>query len=211
MITHPFIAQYTEKYSSPESQILAELNKETQKLPGAQMISGHLQGQFLQLISKIIQPEYILEIGTFTGYSAICLAEGLKENGILHTIDNDEQHEALRNKYWEKAKLKDKIKQHIGNAEQVVKDLNISFDLVFIDADKKNYINYFEQVLPMMKSGAIILADNVLFKSEIILNDQDRSKTARYMDEFNQKIAKDERVEQIILPLRDGISMIRKK
>lgn len=211
-ITSDPVNHYAEIYTTPEEDVLASLNLETNaNVHGAQMLSGHLQGALLQLISKIIRPKQILELGTYTGYSAICLAKGLQPGGMLHTVDIDDSLQEMRNKYWEEAQLSNCIQQHIGEAAYMVNNINGNFDLVFIDADKKNYGLYFDLVIERMASGAIIIADNVLFHSEVILPVEQQGKNAKAIHEFNQKIAADERVEQVILPVRDGISLIRKR
>jgi predicted O-methyltransferase YrrM len=191
---------------------MALLNQETQALArGAQMLSGHLQGKVLQMISRMIQPKRILELGTYTGYSAIALAQGLQEGGKLHTVDVSDLWQELREKYWQEAGVRHLIEQHIGTAESVIQSLDGSFDLVFIDADKKNYGLYFDLVIDKMPAGAFIIADNVLFYAEVILPEEQQGSVAKHIHRFNQKIRNDNRVEQVILPIRDGIMLIRKK
>lgn len=212
IITPDPISRYAEQYTSPETPVLAALNKKTQEeVPGAQMLSGHLQGMVLQLISQMIRPKNILEIGTYTGYSALCLAKGLQDGGILHTLDIDEKLQSIRDESWKAAGMEDKIIQHIGNASALIGQLEIVFELVFIDADKKSYGLYFDLLIDHMPSGAYFLADNVLFHGEVVLPAEQQSPTAKVIHEFNQKIAADERVEQVIMPLRDGLMLIRKK
>ena len=211
-ITTEPINLYAEQYSSPESPALSELNKETnESIPGAQMLSGHLQGIFLQMLSQMIRPRQILELGTYTGYSAICLAKGLKKGGTLHTVDRDKSIQHIRDKYWEKEGLQNIIQQHIGDAASVIQSMNTTFDLVFIDADKKNYGLYFDLLVEKMPSGAYFLADNVLYSGEVVLPIEQQSNNAKVIDAFNKKIAADDRVEQVILPIRDGVMIIRKK
>jgi len=212
IITPDPINHYAEQFTSPESAALAELNKETHaQVSGAQMISGHLQGMVLQLLSQMLQPRLILELGTYTGYSAISLSMGLKPEGKLHTIDIDASLQSMRNTYWQKAGADHKIIQHIGQAKEIIPTINEGrFDLVFIDADKKSYCDYFDLVLDNMDKGGIILADNVLFHGEIILPEAQQSKNAKYINQFNQKVADDKRVEQVLLPIRDGLMVIRK-
>lgn len=206
------ISEYSERFTSAETVALKELNEKTVKeIPGAQMISGHLQGSFLQMISLMIQPENVLELGTYTGYSAICLAKGLKEGGKVHTIDIDDSLQNIRDTFWEKAGLKNKIQQHIGAAADIIPTLDCSFDLVFIDADKKNYGLYFDLIIERMDSGSWLLADNVLFHGEVVLPHAQQSKPAKSIHLFNEKIAADDRVEQVLLPVRDGLMLIRKK
>jgi len=211
-ITADPINNYAELYTTPEQEALASLNRETHAgVRGAQMLSGHLQGMLLQLISQMIRPKLILELGTYTGYSAICLAKGLAPEGILHTVDIDDSLQEMRDRYWTETGLKHCIRQHTGPADQVIDNISGTFDLVFIDADKKNYERYFDLVIDRMISGGIILADNVLFHSEVIRPPEQQSNNARAMHAFNRKIAADNRVEQVILPVRDGISLIRKR
>jgi len=211
-ITSDPINHYAELYTTSEDAVLASLNLETNaNVHGAQMLSGHLQGTLLQLISQIIRPKQILELGTYTGYSAICLAKGLQAGGILHTIDIDHSLQEMRNQYWKAAQLDHCIRQHIGEAAQVINNINGNFDLVFIDADKKNYGLYFDLVIDRMQSGGIILADNVLFHSEVIWPVDQQGKNAQAIHAFNRKVAADDRVEQVILPIRDGIALIRKR
>lgn len=211
-ITPDPINFYAEQYTSPEDAVLASLNRETHAhVRGAQMISGHLQGVVLQMLSQMAAPAQILELGTYTGYSAISLARGLKEGGKLHTIDIDPYLQEMRDKYWKEAGVQDRIVQHIGEAASIISKIPGDFDLVFIDADKKNYGLYFDMVIDRVPSGGILIADNVLFHGEVILPPDQQSSTSAYMHEFNKKIAADDRVEQVILPLRDGLMLIRKK
>lgn len=211
-ITPAPISAYAEQFSSPESEFLKALNEKThQEIPGAQMLSGHLQGQFLQFISRMVQPRNILEIGTFTGYSAICLAKGLADGGLLHTIDIDAALQGVRDAFWEKEGLTQLIRQHIGPADKIIPELNESFDLVFIDADKRNYSLYFDLIIDKIPAGAWIVADNTLFHGEVVLPEDQRSKAAGYIHQFNQNILADDRVEQVLLPVRDGLTIIRKK
>lgn len=210
-ITPSVFNLYAEQFSSPEDEVLISLNKETSSLPGSQMISGHLQGQLLKMISRIVKPRNILELGTYTGYSAICLAYGLQENGKLYTVDKDERFQELRNSHWKRAGFENVIVQHIGDASEVIQNLNIeNVDLVFIDADKRNYGLYFDLLIEKLPKGALLLADNVLFHGEVVLPKEEQGKNAQFMNDFNQKIASDSRVEQVILPVRDGITLIRK-
>jgi len=205
------ILQYAENHSQKEPAILQELRKETyQKVLTPRMISGHLQGRLLAMISKIIQPKKILEIGTYTGYATLCLAEGLSENGMIHTIDHNEELVDFQSKYFEKAGKSAQILQHTGNALLVIPDLGANFDLVFIDADKINYSSYFELIIDKVKKGGIILSDNVLWDGKVTQkttkNDFDTEEIIRY----NYKVNNDKRVETVLLPIRDGISITRK-
>ena len=209
-LVSPEIEKYIEAHTTDESDVLQQLNRKTQTdvlMP--QMLSGKVQGQFLKFISQMLQPERVLEIGTFTGYAAICLAEGLTENGKLFTIDINEELEAIVKTHVEKAGLQNKIVQIIGNAAQEIEQLNETFDLVFIDADKQNYGLYFDLVIDKVRTGGIILADNVLWSGKII-NEQ-KDKDTQKLAEFNDKVQQDNRVENVIVSIRDGIMMIRKK
>lgn len=207
----PAIEQYVQNHSSEEMQVLQELSRETQaKVLRPRMLSGHIQGLFLQMISKLIRPERILEIGTYTGYSAICLAQGLNENGLLHTIDVNDELEAIIRKYIDKAGLANKISLHIGNALSIIPTLKETWDLVFIDADKENYLNYYHLVFNHVKPGGWIIADNVLWSGKVVDDNEDDIET-QAIRQFNEFIHADERVEHLLLPLRDGLMMIRKK
>ena len=174
------------------------------------MMSGHLQGQFLEIISKLIRPKRILEIGTMVGYSSICLAKGLVEEGILHTIEMREQDAAIAKGNFIKAGLHEKIQVHVGDALEIIPKLNETWDLVFIDADKPGYIKYYELVKPRLRSGAVILADNVLFHGDV-LQKEIKGKNAKAIHAFNEMLAADDEVEKIMLTLRDGLFLIRKK
>jgi len=205
------IEEYIKKNSSKEPQILKDLNKETYlKVLNPRMLSGHLQGRFLSIITKLIKPKKILEIGTYTGYSALCMAEGLIENGIIHTIDINEELVSIQNKYFEKSKCNNSIIQHVGDARNIIKNINEKFDIVFLDADKENYIEYFELVIEKVKKGGLIIADNVLWTGKVVEPDQDDDELTQYLIDFNKMINEDDRVENIILPLRDGLNIILK-
>ncbi len=205
------IEEYAGKYSSAELPVLAALNRETNMKRGdAVMLSGHLQGTVLQMLSQMIRPRCILEIGTYTGYSAICLAQGLQPGGVLHTIEIDEELEDMCTKYFKKAGVYTKIKQHIGIAAEVIPALKEKFDLVFIDADKLNYEHYYDLVFDKVPVGGYILADNVLYDGEVVLPKEDRSKNARAIHSFNKKIKADKRIEHLLLPVRDGLMIVRK-
>lgn len=209
----PELDQYVHRHSEAESDLLNELNRETYlKVLQPRMLSGHVQGRILSMYSKLIRPERILEIGTYTGYSAICLAEGLTDGGTLDTIEKNEELLPIINRYVERAGLSDKIKLHIGNALPIIESMDATFDLVFIDADKTNYLNYYEAVLPKMKSGGCIIADNVLWSGKVLdekelKNDPD----TRVLDEFNKAVTADERVDNVLLPVRDGLMIVIKK
>jgi predicted O-methyltransferase YrrM len=206
------IARYTEEHSSPESDLLHRLNRETHlKVMQPRMLSGHLQGRILSMISKLIRPKCILEIGTYTGYSALCLAEGLADAGILHTIDNNPERDALVKRYIAEAGMEGKIIPHVGNAAELIRQLNYTFDLVFIDADKSNYSLYYDMVIDRVNEGGIIITDNVLWSGKVVepVNPKDSDTIA--LLEFNRKLLHDPRIEVVLLPIRDGLSLARKK
>ncbi len=202
---------YAEHHTTPETPVLAALNRETHlKVEMPVMLSGHLQGAFLQMMSSMIQPKYILEIGTYTGYSAICLAQGLQEGGQLHTIDINEELQDLCFRYFCEAGLEKKIMQHIGKAADIIPTLQAPFDLVFIDADKQNYPLYYDMVIDRLAIGAFLLADNVLYDGEVVMDEKEQSKNGKAIHAFNEKIKNDARVEQVLVPIRDGMLLIRK-
>jgi predicted O-methyltransferase YrrM len=202
---------YATQYSEPTDELLKEIEKYTlEKHEHSNMLSGPLQGKFLEMISKIIMPERILEVGTFTGYSALCLAKGLQEKGQLHTIELRPEDAKLSKSFFAKSSHNNRIFLHEGNALDVIPLLHQSWDLIFIDADKSNYINYYELTLPHLRKGGVILADNVLFHGEV-LKEEIKGKNAIAIQAFNEHIAKDERVQRVILTVRDGLMMIRKK
>lgn len=205
------VEAFAEKYTSPETDVLKRLNRETYlKVDQPHMLSGHLQGQFLSLVSHMLQPARILELGTYTGYSAICLAQGLKEGGMLHTIDMNEEREEMCLRYFAEAGLSGKIKMHIGRAADIITALDEVFDLVFIDADKVGYEQYYDLVWDKIRPGGFILADNVLFHGETLLESSKQSSNAKAMISFCEKVAADGRAEQLLLTLRDGLLIIRK-
>jgi predicted O-methyltransferase YrrM len=203
------LADYLNKNSEKEPEILSQLSKEThQKILQPRMLSGHIQGRFLSFISKIKSPEKILEIGTYTGYSTICLAEGLSKNGKIDTIDKNEELIKIQNKYFEKSGFRNKIIQHTGNALDILKNLNEKYDIIFIDADKENYINYFNQVSNKLSKNGIIISDNVLWSGKVLDSNQMDEETSTLV-QFNKIINDDKRFKSIILPIRDGISISR--
>lgn len=205
------IEDYCELYSKPENSTLYQLNRETNlKVLQPRMLSGNLQGKFLTFISKIMQPKAILEVGTYTGYAALCLAEGLPSDGILHTIEIDEELEDIITKYVAKSAKKEQIKVHIGDALKVIPTLQETWDLVFIDADKEDYIDYYEAILPNLRRGGIILADNVLWSGKVIQDVKSNDKDTLALMKFNEYVLKDERVDNFLLPFRDGIMFIEK-
>ncbi|MVT10806.1 O-methyltransferase [Chitinophaga tropicalis] len=205
------VEAFAERYTSPESGLLQRLNRETHvKVEQPHMLSGHLQGQFLSMVSHMIQPARILELGTYTGYSAICLAQGLREGGLLHTIDINEEREEMCLRYFEEAGLLQRIKMHIGKAADIIATLDEVFDLVFIDADKAGYERYYDLVWEKLRPGGFILADNVLYHGESLLDSSKQSNNAKAMVSFCEKVAADGRAEQLVLTIRDGLLMIRK-
>jgi len=202
---------YSELHSSPESEILKNLNRETHaNVLMPRMLSGHLQGRMLSMISCMIQPLSILEIGTYTGYSALCLAEGLKDNGLIHTIDINDELTPMVRKYVSLAGLDSKFRIYTGNALDIIPTLNGPFDLVFIDADKINYTNYFDLVFDKVNKGGYILADNVLWSGKIIAPLSEMDKDTLALHQFNERIAHDNRLEKVLLPVRDGVMVMRK-
>jgi predicted O-methyltransferase YrrM len=209
-----FISQeledYIEHHSEKEPQHLAALNKETyQKILLPRMLSGHFQGRVLSMLSKLIRPVNILEIGTYTGYSALCLCEGMQEEGQLHTIDIKEELIDFQRKHFDKSPWGNQIVQHLGEAIDIIPDLDLKFDLVFIDADKENYINYFEMIVPKMNKGGIILSDNVLWSGKVLEPLQKNDLSTKILLEYNQLLNNDPRVETVLLPIRDGLTVSR--
>lgn len=210
-LVHPLAEKYAEKFSSQEDDLLKSISAETiQSHAEPHMMSGHLQGQFLEIISKLVRPLRVLEIGTMIGYSTICLAKGLAADGLLHTIEKREQDAAIAQQHFEKAGLSGKIKLHVGIAAEIIEQLNETWDLVFIDADKPSYAKYYELVKPRLRKGGIILADNVLFHGDV-LAETIKGKNGKAIHAFNEMIAADDEVEKVMLTLRDGLTIIRKK
>jgi len=211
-----FIDQKLDDYvclhTTEEDDLLKELNRQTHlKVLQPRMLSGHFQGRFLSMISKMIQPTSILEIGTYTGYSALCLAEGLKTGGKLTTIDKNLELEEFVRNFFEKSAYSENIEFVIADAMEYIPSINQSFDLVFIDADKGNYLNYYKLVIDMIPSGGYILADNVLWSGKVIDEKSMNDKDTKAIMEFNQFVMNDYRVENVLLPIRDGLFLIRKK
>ena len=204
------ILNYARKYTSKPSQLLQELERETQyKILMPRMLSGHLMGSMLQFLSYIKQPQHILEIGTYTGYSAICLAQGLRKDGHLHTIEINEELKDFAYKYFKKAKLNKKITLHIGNALNIIPNLDVCFDIIFIDADKKNYCKYYELGIQKLKKGGLILIDNVLWSGKVLNKTTKNDNETQEIKKLNQKVMNDKRVENMILPLRDGLMICK--
>lgn len=201
---------YVVAHSEKEPELLQQLTRETyQKILQPRMLSGHYQGRILSILSKLINPKSILEIGTYTGYSALCLCEGLQKNGSLHTIDINEELEDFQRKYFNASPYGEMIFQHVGDALEIIPTLETKFDLVFIDADKPNYPNYFESIIDKMNPGGVILSDNVLWSGKVIqeLNPNDLSTVA--LLKYNRLLAKDPRIETVLLPIRDGLTISR--
>ena len=211
-----FIDEKIENYalanSQPESDILKKLNRETYaKVLMPRMLSGHMQGNVLSMFSKMIQPKQILEIGTYTGYSGICLAQGLQENGKLHTIDINDELESMVRSYIEQAGLANKINFYVGNALSIIPTIKETFDLVFIDADKTNYAAYYDLAFDKVKSGGYIIADNVLWSGKVLDDETNMDPDTKAIHNYNKKIHNDSRVENVLLPVRDGLMIARKK
>ena len=205
------IEQYACNHTQEENIVLAELNRETwAKVLIPRMLSGHLQGRALSMFSKMIKPKCILEIGTYTGYSAICLSEGLQEGGKLHTIDINEELKFISSSYFEKAGISENVIQYVGNALEVIPNIKDEFDLVFIDADKENYSNYFEIVIKKLPVGGFIIADNVLWSGKVVEEVNDKDQETNALKEFNTLIQTSKRVENILMPIRDGLMICQK-
>ncbi|SHF84047.1 O-methyltransferase [Flavisolibacter ginsengisoli] len=209
-LINPLVQSYAEKYTSGEDALLQEIAAFTcNNHPKAHMLSGHIQGKFLEMVSHMTRPKRILEIGTFTGYSALCLAKGLEEGGVLHTLELREEDANTAKAYFDRSFFKDQIILHIGDALELIGEIDELWDLVFIDADKENYINYFNLVLPKLKPKGFILADNVLFHGQV-LEEPVKGKNAKAIQAFNDYVAGRDDVERLLLPLRDGLYLIRK-
>lgn len=203
--------KYATLFSEPTDSLLQEIEQFTlTNHAHSNMLSGPLQGKVLEMLSKLIKPNHILEIGTFTGYSALCMAKGLQEGGTLHTIELRDEDATIAGNYFAKSLHADQIILHRGNALEVIPTLDFTWDLIFIDADKTNYINYYDLTLPLLKKGGVILADNVLYHGEV-LTENISGKNAKAIHAFDEHVAKDERVQQVILTIRDGLMMIIKK
>lgn len=205
------ITDYIHKYTTPEDKILQDLYRETHvKILYPRMLAGHLQGKILEMISKMIYPENILEIGTYTGYSAICLAKGLSKDGKVHTIERNDELMDISRKYFKKAGFESRIIQYTGDAKAIIPQLNLLFELVYIDSDKDEYLDIYHQIFDKVPPGGYILADNVLWEGKVFKKHKSDDKETRGIIEFNNFIKNDERVENTILPLRDGLMIIRK-
>ena len=209
-ITNPLALAYAAQFSSDEDAMLLNIADSANDHPYAHMLSGHVQGKLLEMISCLLQPKQILEIGTFIGYSALCLAKGLQPGGQLHTIELREEDAQAAAKNFKRANASDKIILHIGNALDIIPTLQQAWDLVFIDADKENYISYYELVLPKLRKGGLIIADNVLFHGQV-LEKEIKGKNAIAIHAFNKLLKNDESVDKVLLTIRDGLLLIRKK
>ena len=206
------IDDYSVEHTQPEPELLSRLSREThQKVLQSRMLSGHYQGRLLSMISKIARPKCILDLGTYTGYSALCLAEGLPKDGVLHTIDINEELKDLQKKYFDLSGFKDQIHQHLGNALNIIPTLDLKFDLVFIDADKPNYPDYFELIINKINPGGIILTDNVLWSGKVVEKIKKDDESTLALVKYNKMVAEDSRLETIMLPIRDGLSISRLK
>lgn len=204
------IEDYIEKHSQAEPPLLAQLNKETyQKILLPRMLSGHFQGRVLSMLSKLIRPKSILEVGTYTGYATLCLCEGLQPQGEVHTIDIKEELLDFQRKYFDRSPWGKQIHQHLGEALEIIPGLNANFDLVFIDADKENYLNYYELLVPKMNPGGIIMSDNVLWSGKVVEPLQEGDESTRVLLEYNHRLVNDPRVETVLLPIRDGLTVTR--
>jgi len=205
------IYNYIDHHTTDESPILSKLRRETElKYLNPIMLSGKVQGNFLAIISKLIKPLNVLEIGTYTGYSTLCIAEGLPAEGIIHTIDKNEELLDIQNVYFEKSGFKNQIKQYTGDALAVIPGLNINFDMIFLDADKENYIKYLELISPKLNPGGVLLTDNVLWHGKILESTENLDRTTKSIDNFNKKVHEDKSLKTVILPIRDGISLTLK-
>ena len=205
------LTHYLENSCEPENELLKHINRETHlKVSMPRMLSGHYQGKLLSMISKMINPERILEIGTFTGYATLCLAEGLRENGRIYTIDINLELEDMVRSNFKRSDLDSKIMYQIGDAKEIIPTLNEIFDLVFIDADKKNNATYYDMIIDKVRSGGLILVDNVLWSGKVLDEAVSDQKTY-FISKFNEMVSSDQRVEKLILPVRDGLFLIRKK
>ncbi len=204
------INEYVENHSQPEPELLKELNRETwQKVLAPRMLSGHFQGRVLSMISKLLQPKNILEIGTYTGYSALCLAEGMRADGEIHTIDINEELFDLQRKYFDASPSGKQIFQHLGNALDIIPKLDKTFDLVFIDADKSNYPNYLEIILPKLQKGSVILSDNVLWSGKVVEELKHDDEDTKALLHYNKLMNEHPNLETVLLPIRDGLSISR--
>ncbi|MEY2924760.1 MAG: hypothetical protein RLZZ337_1308 [Bacteroidota bacterium] len=207
------IAEYADNHTSEEPGLLQKLNRDTYaNVLAPRMLSGNLQGRTLSFLSKLIKPKYILEIGTYTGYSALCMVEGLQADGELHTIDVNEELETRIRSYFDASEYENQLHLHIGDALEIIPTLPQAFDLVFIDADKENYANYYDLLIERLPSGAVIIADNVLWSGKVVEPiELEKDIETKALDQFNKQIQNDKRVENVLLPIRDGLMVVRKR
>ncbi len=206
------IEQYAQDHTQEEPRLLQELNLETwQTVLAPRMLSGPLQGRLLSLIAQLVQPKAILEIGTYTGYSALCLSEGLTPDGVLHTIDRNAELRRLQQKYFDRSGKGHQIIAHLGDASEILAGLDEQFDLVFIDADKSNYLNYLKLVTPMLISGGLLISDNVLWSGKVAQKAKDDDKDTKVLQEFNRQLKNHPEYQTVLLPIRDGLTLSRKK
>jgi predicted O-methyltransferase YrrM len=204
--------EYLDQHHSPENELLSELNRQTHlKVLQPRMLSGSLQGRFLAMMAKIIQPRFVLEIGTYTGYSALCLAEGLLPEGELHSIEVNDELESIINSFWHRSPYRDQLHLHLGSALEILPRLNQAWDLIFIDAEKTEYWDYYQLLIPRLKSGAILLFDNVLWSGKVLRKPAPKDDATQSLLKLNKALQDDPRVENMILPLRDGLMMLRVK
>ena len=206
------IDTYAVNHSEDEPQLLQELSRETwQKIMVPRMLSGHFQGRILSMVSKLVNPKSILEIGTYTGYSALCMAEGMQESGTLHTIDKNEELFDFQRKYFDKSDYGSNMKQYVGNALDIIPLIDEKFDMVFIDADKSNYTNYFHAIINKMNAGGVILSDNVLWSGKVVEEIQPKDIDTPALIDYNKLLKNDSRIETVLLPIRDGLTISRVK
>ena len=206
------IEDYAGEHTTPESELLYKVNRETHlKVLNPRMLSGHLQGQMLRMISLMIQPKYVLEVGTYTGYSALCMLEGLRPDGEIHTIDIDEELAVRSQSYFDQAPKGSQIKAHLGDAVELIQELKKPWDLVFLDADKANYCHYYDHVIEDLQPGGYLLADNVLWSGKVVEEVKPDDLDTQGLINFNKKIQEDQRVDNLLLPIRDGLMLVRKK
>lgn len=207
------ISRYAEEHTRRESDLLAKINRDTHaEVLMPRMLSGHMQGQVLRMLSMMQRPKYILEVGTYTGYAALCMADGLAEDGELHTIDINEELEPRIRGYFDQSDKADQLHLHIGDAREIIQKLNKPWDLVFIDADKENYLKYYEMVVPVMPSGGLIIADNVLWSGKVVdAEELKNDEETRVLDAYNTFVLNDDRVDNVLFPIRDGLMVARKK
>lgn len=208
----PILEAYLAENSQEEPQLLQELTRETHlKVLQPRMLTGHFQGRVLSLLSKLIQPKYILEIGTYTGYSALCLAEGLQSDGTLHTIDVNAELQHIQRTYFDRSAYGPQIIQHVGDALDIIPKLDLTFDLIFIDAEKKQYHHYLEKVLPKTKSGSVILSDNVLWSGKVVEPLDPKDQATKVLLDYNKKLSEHPLLDTVLLPIRDGLTISRVK